>query len=122
MDFAWFVAEDKIKTALKHGDFDDLPGKGKRQNLEDLSMIPEDLRIAYKVLKNSGYLPEEMDLKNELLSLEKLLEYCEDDREKERLKQRISEKQLRYNKLYKERRSRLTKEYQHKVQKKLTEW
>ncbi|MBF0707023.1 DUF1992 domain-containing protein [Alkalihalobacillus hwajinpoensis] len=122
MDFAWLVAEDKIKTALKNGDFDDLLGKGKRQNLEDLSMIPEDLRIAYKVLKNSGYLPEEMDLKNELLSLEKLLEYCEDDREKERLKQRISEKQLRYNKLYQERRFRLTKEYQPKVQKKLTEW
>ncbi len=122
MDFAWLVAEDKIKTALKNGDFDDLPGKGKRQNLEDLSMIPEDLRIAYKVLKNSGYLPEEVDLKNELLSLEKLLEYCEDDREKERLKQRISEKQLRYNKLYQERRFRLTKEYQPKVQKKLTEW
>ncbi|MGE6205906.1 DnaJ family domain-containing protein [Guptibacillus hwajinpoensis] len=122
MDFAWLVAEDKIKTALKNGDFDDLPGIGKRQNLEDLSMIPEDLRIAYKVLKNSGYLPEEVDLKNELLSLEKLLEYCEDDREKERLKQRISEKQLRYNKLYQERRFRLTKEYQPKVQKKLTEW
>ncbi|MFK3961577.1 DnaJ family domain-containing protein [Guptibacillus hwajinpoensis] len=122
MDFAWLVAEDKIKTALKNGDFDDLPGIGKRQNLEDLSMIPEDLRIAYKVLKNSGYLPEEVDLKNELLSLEKLLEYCEDDREKERLKQRISEKQLRYNKLYQERRFLLTKEYQPKVQKKLTEW
>ena len=116
MDFAWLVAEDKIKTALKNGDFDDLPGKGKRQNLEDLSMIPEDLRIAYKVLKNSGYLSEEVDLKNELLSLEKLLEYCEDDREKERLKQ------LRYIKLYLERRFRLTKEYQPKVQKKLTEW
>ncbi|WLR58348.1 J-domain-containing protein [Guptibacillus hwajinpoensis] len=116
MDFAWLVAEDKIKTALKNGDFDDLPGKGKRQNLEDLSMIPEDLRIVYKVLKNSGYLSEEVDLKNELLSLEKLLEYCEDDREKERLKQ------LRYIKLYLERRFRLTKEYQPKVQKKLTEW
>lgn len=122
MDFAWHVAEDKIKTALKNGDFDDLPGKGKRQNLEDLSMIPEELRIAYKVLKNSRYLPEEVDLKNELLSLEKLLEYCEDDWEKERLKQRISEKLLRYNKLYQERRCRLTKEYQLKVQKKLIEW
>ena len=105
MDFAWIVAEDKIKTSMKNGDFDDLPGKGKPQRLEDLSMIPEDLRIAYKVLKNSGYLPEEAELQKELFSLEELLKYCSDEQDREEIKGRISVKKLQYNQLSQERRS-----------------
>ncbi|WP_226659797.1 DnaJ family domain-containing protein [Guptibacillus hwajinpoensis] len=121
MDFAWLVAEDKIKTALKNGDFDNLPGKGKPQKLEDLSMIPEDLRIAYKVMKNSGYLPEEAELKSEIQSLEELLTFCEDETDRKRLKKRLSEKQIRYNQVAYERRANLPPEYQDKVNKKLSE-
>ncbi len=121
MDFAWIVAEDKIKTSMKNGDFDDLPGKGKPQRLEDLSMIPEDLRIAYKVLKNSGYLPEEAELQKELFSLEELLKYCSDEQDREEIKGRISVKKLQYNQLSQERRSNLAPEYRHRVQSKLSE-
>jgi hypothetical protein len=49
------VAERKIKEAMDQGQFDCLPGRGQEQKLEDLSGIPEDLRLAYIVLKNSGY-------------------------------------------------------------------
>ncbi|MCA0173588.1 DnaJ family domain-containing protein [Bacillus sp. RAR_GA_16] len=121
MDFAWLVAEDKIKTALKNGDFDNLPGKGKPQKLEDLSMIPEDLRIAYKVMKNSGYLPEETELKSEIQSLEELLAFCEDEPNRKRLKKRLSEKQIRYNQVAYERRANFSPEYQYKVNKKFSE-
>ncbi|MDR2140744.1 MAG: DUF1992 domain-containing protein [Deltaproteobacteria bacterium] len=49
------VAERKIQEAMAEGQFDNLPGRGQPQNLEDLSGLPEDLRLAYIVLKNSGY-------------------------------------------------------------------
>ncbi|WP_347552508.1 DUF1992 domain-containing protein [Pseudalkalibacillus hwajinpoensis] len=97
MDFAWLVAEDKIKTSMKNGEFDDLPGKGKPKKLDDLSMIPEELRIAYKVLKNSGYLPENVQLQKELVSLEELLRFCGDEEERMHLKKRISEKSYAIN-------------------------
>lgn len=121
MDFAWLIAEDKIKTALKNGDFENLPGKGMPQKLEDLSMIPEDLRIAYKVLKNSGYLPEEIELKRDIQSLEELLAYCEDEPDRKRLRKRLSEKLIRYNQIAHDRRANLPTEYQDKVNKKLSE-
>ena len=121
MDFAWIVAEDKIKTALKNGDFENMPGKGKPQKLEDLSMIPEDLRIAYKVLKNSGYLPREAELKSDIQSLEELLAYCEDEPNRKRLRKRLSEKLIRYNQVVHERGTNLPAEYKDKVNKKLSE-
>ena len=39
-----------------------LPGKGKPLELEDLSWVPEDLRIGYHVLKNAHVLPPEVEL------------------------------------------------------------
>lgn len=119
MDFAWLVAEDKIKTSMKNGDFDYLPGKGKPQKLEDLSMIPEDLRIAYKVLKNSGYLSEEAEFKKDMVSVKELLSYCEDDEEQNRLRKRISEKEIRYNKLFEERKSKISPEYRNRIESKI---
>jgi len=50
------VAERRIKEALERGDFNDLPGAGQPLDLDDDACIPEDLRMAYKLLKNGGYL------------------------------------------------------------------
>jgi len=50
------MAERKIKEAMEQGLFDNLPGRGRPQKLEDLSHLPEDLRLAYIILNNSGYL------------------------------------------------------------------
>jgi hypothetical protein len=50
------VAERKIAEAMAEGQFDNLPGRGRPQHLEDLSALPEDLRLAYILLKNSGHL------------------------------------------------------------------
>lgn len=50
------MAERKIKEAMEEGQFDNLPGRGRPQKLEDLSHLPEDLRLAYTILNNSGYL------------------------------------------------------------------
>jgi hypothetical protein len=55
-DILSLVAERKIQEAMAEGQFDNLPGRGQPQKLEDLSGLPEDLRLAYIVLKNSSYL------------------------------------------------------------------
>ncbi|WP_377891611.1 DUF1992 domain-containing protein [Alkalihalobacillus sp. R86527] len=120
MDIAWLIAEDKIKTAIKNGEFNDLPGKGKPQKLEDMSSIPEELRIAYKVLKNSGYLPEESQLKKELSTLEELLESCSDEEDKVHIKRKISANQLKYDQLMNERLSKQAPEYHEQVKTRLT--
>ena len=51
-----FIAERKIEEAMAEGQFDNLPGTGKPLELEDLSHLPPDMRMAYTILKNSGYI------------------------------------------------------------------
>ena len=55
------IAEERITQAGKDGTFDNLPGQGRPLVFEDDSHIPEDLRMAYKLLKNSDYLPKNTD-------------------------------------------------------------
>ena len=43
-------------------------------------MVPNELRMAYKILKNAGYLPPEIETKKEIQQIEDLLETCEDER------------------------------------------
>jgi len=47
-----------------------LPGSGKPLDLEDDRLIPEELRLAHRILKNAGYLPKEIQLFNQLAKLE----------------------------------------------------
>ncbi len=63
------LAERRIQQAIKEGQFDDLPGKGKPLQLDDDSMVPESLRMGYRVLKNAGYLPPELEARNQALAL-----------------------------------------------------
>ena len=52
------VAEQRIREALNRGDLDNLPGEGRPLALDDDASIPEELRMAYRLLKNGGYLDE----------------------------------------------------------------
>lgn len=44
--------EKHIKDAQEKGDFDNLPGNGQPLSLDDDSAVPEDLRVAFRILKN----------------------------------------------------------------------
>lgn len=67
------IAEQRIADAKERGAFDNLEGAGRPLELEDDSMIPQDLRMAYKVLKNAGYLPPEaQDMKDATTIIEML--------------------------------------------------
>ena len=82
MSFFQKVAEQKIKDAMKEGQFDNLPGAGERLNLVDDSNVPEDLKMAYHILKNANCTPPELSLKKEIRQVEDLLESIEDEKEK----------------------------------------
>ncbi|XJZ29015.1 DnaJ family domain-containing protein [Bacillota bacterium Lsc_1132] len=112
-----------MKKAYKDGEFDQLPGFGKPLELEDLSSIPEELRMAYKLLKNGGYTNEENRLRQEMLSIEDLIQKVDNTHEKEQLQKQLNEKLLRYNRLMSNRRVKTNsagfKNYQQKIYKKL---
>ena len=67
---------------MERGEFDNLPGRGKPLVLEDLSGVPEELRMAYKVLKNAGCVPLEVELSNEVESLRRLVLDLDEGEEK----------------------------------------
>lgn len=84
------IAEQKIQEALQNGEFDNLPGKGKPVVLEDDSRIPEDMRVAYKILKNANCLPPELELKKEINQMKELLNAMPDEQEKYRMIRKIN--------------------------------
>lgn len=118
MDFSQIASEDKIKRAYEDGEFKDLPGYGKALKLEDLSSIPQELRMAYKMMKNAGMINEESALKQELLTIEDLIDKCQDPDEEILLRQKLSQKKLRMNQLMKKRNSTnsaVFKDYQSQI-------
>jgi hypothetical protein len=64
------VVEERIQEALRRGDFDDLPGAGRPLDLDDAPLVPPELRVAYRILKNTGYVPPEILERREIAELE----------------------------------------------------
>lgn len=120
MDIVAVIAEGKIREAMEKGEFQNLAGAGKPLNLDDMSGIPEDLRVPYKILKNAGILPPEMELEKEIVSLRRLLNCCFDDQERDTLTRKLNEKMLRFNMLLEKRGMTNTmRVYKERIYKKL---
>ncbi|HEY1233151.1 MAG TPA: DnaJ family domain-containing protein [Candidatus Binatia bacterium] len=107
VSFLHRIAEQRILEAQRKGAFDNLPGKGKPLELEDLSWVPEDLRIGYHVLKNAHVLPPEVELLKDIHSLEDLLKHVEEEGERRSLAKSIQWKMIRLD-LLKRRSLNLT--------------
>jgi hypothetical protein len=76
------IIEERIMRSQKSGDFDNLPGAGKPLELEDDRHIPEDLRLAHKILKNADCVPPEIEIKREIRQMEDLLTDMKDTTQK----------------------------------------
>jgi Domain of unknown function (DUF1992) len=114
------ITEARIRDAIARGELDDLPGSGKRLELENLSQVPEDLRAGYLLLKSAGVLPEEMQLRKEMVTLEALLDVCSDADERTRLRKDLNWKMIRFQVLMERRRPRAVPlEYRRKLVAKL---
>jgi hypothetical protein len=82
MDILARIAEQKIREAIAQGEFECLENAGKPLELDDLPWVPEDLRMSYRVLKNAGCLPPELELRNEVLTLRDLIQTLDDDQKR----------------------------------------
>lgn len=91
------IIESRIKKAQKQGAFENLPGSGQPLRLEDDRHIPEDLRLAYKVLKNADFLPPEIVLRKEIQTTEDLLSGMTDTKQKYRTIKKLNYLILRLN-------------------------
>jgi len=95
------IAEQRIREAIESGEFDNLEGAGKPIAFEDETWIPEDLRPVYRVLRNSGCIPPELELRKEVLSLRELINTIDDDRERLKKIKALNFKLLKLNELRK---------------------
>jgi len=75
------IVEERIQKAQREGVFKNLPGAGKPIQFEDAN-IPEDLRIAYKILKNANFLPPEIELRKQIQKTEDMLSGIKDVQER----------------------------------------
>ena len=73
------IAERKIREALQKGLLNNEEWRNKPLPMSNDSLMPEELRMAHKILKNAGYLPPEIETKKEIQQVEDLLATCEDE-------------------------------------------
>ncbi|MBT0722743.1 DUF1992 domain-containing protein [Rosenbergiella collisarenosi] len=78
MMFLDSLVERHINEAQQQGKFDNLPGAGKPLVLDDDSQVPENVRMSYRILKMSGFLPEALQLRQEAITLQNLLHTATD--------------------------------------------
>ena len=72
-------AERHILEAQRQGAFDDLAGSGEPLHLDDDSHVPPELRAGFRLLKNAGCLPVELEYRKEAILLTDLLQHSEQE-------------------------------------------
>jgi hypothetical protein len=79
MDLLTRIAEQRISQAIEDGSLDFARWKNVPLPEDDDPLVPDDLKIAYKMLKNAGYLPPEIEAKKEIQNLEEMISRTEDE-------------------------------------------
>ena len=72
-------AERHILEAQRKGEFDNLPGSGAALVMDDNSHVPPELRSAYRLSKNAGCLPPELEQRKEAVELLNLIHAVRED-------------------------------------------
>lgn len=84
------LIEERIQAAQQRGEFDALPGAGKPLPADDGGTVPEEFRLAYRVLKNAGCSPPQLGVRKELIDLNGLLAGVTDAHDARRIGRRMS--------------------------------
>lgn len=95
MDAIAWIAEQRIREAMEQGFFENSPYRGRPVRLEEDEAIPLDLRMAFKILRDAGCLPPEVELRREIGSLSELLDAIVEPEERARLRRELSDRRLR---------------------------
>lgn len=113
------LVEKRIQAAMEEGAFDDLPGRGEPLALDDDPLVPDDMRLAYRILKNAGYVPEELELRREIASVHRMLEETLDGEDRRRAGKRLALLRTRLASSRGERPANLENEYLDRVRRRL---
>lgn len=73
-----------------------MPGEGRRLELVDEPMVPEELRVAYRMLKCAGYVPVELSLRREILDLYSVLRTIDDAEQRRRVLKRLDALRIQF--------------------------
>jgi len=122
MDPLTAIAERRIQEAIERGEFDDLPGKGKPLDLgEDDRTVPAELRMAYRILKNAGLLPPEVELHKEILRLTDLLDAIHDEEDRRERRRELDYNLMKFNMMRRRPVNlEISPEYRDRVEEKLS--
>ena len=93
-----------IQEAMARGEFDNLPGAGKPLDLSAYFDTPEEVRVAYSILKNADVLPQEVELLKEIAILKDELDACTDPAGKKNLRKAIDDRLLKYHVMVEKRK------------------
>ena len=58
-----WIAEQRIREAIEQGKLDNLPGAGRPLKIELDHHLPPELRMAYSILRNAGFVPPVIELR-----------------------------------------------------------
>ncbi|HEV7701318.1 MAG TPA: DUF1992 domain-containing protein [Pyrinomonadaceae bacterium] len=79
---------------MARGDFDNLKGKGQPLDLDSYFTTPDELRMAHSILKSNDFVPEEVEMLNDIARLKSEIKACVDDTRRSEIASRLREKQL----------------------------
>jgi hypothetical protein len=98
--------EQKIKEAMARGEFDNLAGSGKPLDLDAYFNTPEDLRMAFSMLKSNDFVPEEVETCKEIAEINEKLKISTDDSEINALTKKLNDRKLCLSLLLDKRRKK----------------
>jgi len=107
MDIIAMIAEDKIKAAIEKGELDNLPGKGKPLVFkDDYPGMSNDMKMAFRMMKNAGFIDDKTAVHKELLNVNDLIRLCDDNRVKTEEEKKASVKEQLFDDVMKKRRGK----------------
>ncbi len=90
MDVWQQIAERRIQQAIDEGRLSHPEWRNRPLPLEeDNGFVPDDLKMAYKILKNAGFLPPEIETRREIDRTEDLLAAAKDEQTRLRQMRRL---------------------------------
>lgn len=100
------IAENRIAEAMRDGAFDDLPGRGQPVDLDEYFSAPEDMRMAFSILKNANCVPSEVHMMNEVARLQDAVANAADEATRHGLQRELDARQAELAILQERRRRR----------------
>jgi len=73
-----WLAERRILEAIEQGELSGLPGEGQPLDLGDDALVPEELRLANRILRNAGCVPPEVETLRHIADIERCVQALEE--------------------------------------------